>query len=86
MRRGGFGRPNVAPERSQQFCCDCVSASLRPSASRAWQRVIDQLFFSRAAAATPRLVAAFTHSVGEQRPILDLVGRERHSAGGGLSS
>ena len=35
MRRGGRGRPKVSASCRSNFCCDEVSASLRPSASRA---------------------------------------------------
>ena len=35
MRRGSRGSPNVSASAFSSFCCDDVSASLRPSASRA---------------------------------------------------
>src|SRR5438034_465169 len=35
MRRGSRGKPKVCASALSSFCCDEVSASLRPSASRA---------------------------------------------------
>ena len=80
MRRGGLAQTErLGEHRSAEFCCDCVSASLRPSASRAFaSRMVDQfLLLTALRQADLDLAAVFQRErFGEQRSILDLVREE----------